>query len=540
MDEDLDYNNRNLYEGEKNSNYISFVSGKDDDVLNKSSNNSGKNRTSFILNRKNIKGHSKIKLWSSILLIILNLIFVPFYSIANTYLIRLEKKKINNSLEKFVSYETLKSSSLKNLYYFFSLFLNKDFLAGYLCLLYIIIHPFVAMKITYGLNFSYCILVLMQILYQSRRPNWDDNSDQKDSVKNNQMIICVASFSNPSIPLFTFIFCTIYSLYSYRRFYAPPRTHMNIILKIILFIIFCSFLITEMIFLIIYRLHYLHELLFTICLAFIMINILIGFENKLQNVIFNATKNFFKLRKNLFKIFLYIFAELVLGILAFNLIGDKFSSYRIEDNIMKSKSCSDQQREEIGLSNSFMDLTYIFCLLGEFWGVSLSLEKTKEEWWYQTEKVFYSRTINREINERNRLDTCLVFLIMLKGILTVIVFFGIWKLFNLIPYVNYLFNFVINCFKYFLLFYTCTGILPILFGYMKLNRKHNISSNKFDEIFADTNSNNLFKASLFVRCFDKSRIPMFTGNKIHYIQILSNEDLDEDDENVDENNFENI
>ena len=82
--------------------------------------------------------------------------------------------------------------------------------------------------------------------------------------------------------------------------------------------------------------------------------------------------------------------------------------------------------------------------------------------------------------------------------------------------------------------------MPILFGKFKLNRKHFISSKRLDEILDDTNSNNLFKSSLFVRCFDKSRIPMFTGDKIHNIRILSNEDFEEEEEDGDENNYENL
>ena len=302
---------------------------------------------------------------------------------------------------------------------------------------------------------------------------------------------------------------------------------MNIILKIILFIVFISFLITEMVLLIIYRLHYLHELLFTICLAFIMISLLIGFENKLQNIIFNATKNFFKIRKNKIKIFLYIIFELLCGILLFNLIGNKFSTYQIEANIMRSDSCSKQQKEELSLSNSFMDLSYIFCLLGEFWGASLTLENKVDEWWYQTKKYFNSRNSNREINERS---TCLIFTILLKGFITIVIYVGIWFLFNYIPYINFLFNFVINCAKYFLLFFICTGVLPIVYGLIGVNKKFNISSKRLDEILEDSNSNNLFKSSLFVKCFDKSRIPMFTGdNKIKYVQLLS-EDLYEEEE----------
>ena len=517
-----------LDELDKRPSYLSFQTDKDRELQNsKLKFISDKNDRSNIMANKKITNNSKIKLWTSLILIILSLIFIPFYSLANTYLIILEKNTIIDSLNEFVSYETLNSSSLKNLFIFFNLFLNKDFMAGYLCLLYIVLHPFVAMKITYGINFSYCVLVLMQILYQSRRPSWDSNSEIKDSLNDTQIIICEASFSNPSSPLYTFIFCTIYSLYSYRQFYSPPRSQMNIILKIILFIVFISFLITEMVLLIIYRLHYLHELLFTICLAFIMISLLIGFENKLQNIIFNATKNFFKIRKNKIKIFLYIIFELLCGILLFNLIGNKFSTYQIEANIMRSDSCSKQQKEELSLSNSFMDLSYIFCLLGEFWGASLTLENKVDEWWYQTKKYFNSRNTNREINERS---TCLIFTILLKGFITIVIYVGIWFLFNYIPYINFLFNFVINCAKYFLLFFICTGVLPIVYGLIGLNKKFNISSKRLDEILEDSNSNNLFKSSLFVKCFDKSRIPMFTGdNKIKYVQLLS-EDLYEEEE----------
>ena len=101
-----------------------------------------------------------------------------------------------------------------------------------------VFHPLVAMKIIYGVNYSYFILVLLQILYQSRRPSWEDNLEHgaENELLNENIIICEASFSNPSSSLFNFIFCSIYSVYSYRHFYAPPHSHMNIFLKFVLFI----------------------------------------------------------------------------------------------------------------------------------------------------------------------------------------------------------------------------------------------------------------------------------------------------------------
>ena len=430
-------------------------------------------------------------------------------------------------MNDFFSYETLDSSSLKYLYKFFHLFLNKDFLSGYLCFLYVVLHPFVSMKVIYGLNIANFIIVFMQMLYQSRRPFWDINITEKES----KMIICESSFSNPSISLFNFIFCFVYSLYSSIHFYALPRTHINVVVKIILLIIFISLLGTEIFFLVIYRLHYVHELVFTVSLAFIWICLLIAYENQLRKIIINATKNYFKLRKNKIKIFLYIFFELLGGITFFNLIGSDFSSYQIEDNIMKSESCSKIQKEELSLSNSFMNLSFIFCLLGEFWGASLALEYRPQQWWYQTEKYYYSRNNNKLIKKKDNIDCRLLFIIILKGILTIIIFLCIYLLFSLIPFIDLVFNFTVECVKYFTLFFVCTGILPIIFNLIGLNKKKINSSKRIDEILNDTNSSNLFNPSLFVKYLDMSNNSAYN---VRINQLLSYSDLNEEIEENDE------
>ena len=155
------------------------------------------------------------------------------------------------------------------------------------------------------------------------------------------------------------------------------------------------------------------------------------------------------------------------------------------------------------------------------------------EWWYLSEKYFYDDLINKKLNERNKLDTCLIFFIVLKGLLTAGVYIGILFIFHLIPYINFLFNFVVNCIKYFSLFFICTGVLPIIFGKIKIFNKSIEIKNDIDEILNtnDINSNNLFKSSLFVKCFDKSRIPMLAGyNQFTYRKLFSNEELSDTDE----------
>lgn len=494
-----------------------------------------KTKKTIEINKQKLTYNSKIRLLISVILVALSLIFIPFHSLANSYLITIENDKLFNSMENFVSLKTLNSSSLKNLYKFFSLFLNKDFTAGYLCVLYTLFHPFIAMKMIYGtINIFYC-MVLMQIMFQSRRPSWEE-WEIKDKTYKDEIIECEASFSSPSINLFIFIFNAIYSLYTYKQFYYLPNTHINKFLKIVLFVIFMSFVITEHILLLIYKMHYLHEMIFTTCLTLVALCLLIGVDYKLQNMFFRATKNLFKVRKNKIKFFLYCFLQLFLAIILFNFNAEKISSYKIEEKIIMSDSCSKAQKEEISIKNTFMDISYIFCMLGTFWGASLTLEHPPGEWWYHPERFYYSELINDKKKEKNELDSNTILLLLLKGFITLFVFFSLWLVMSFIPYYNFLFNFVINCIKYFILFFICTGILPIIYGFVGLNKDKKKLNKKIDEfvgekVSVELNSSKLFHSSLFVKCFDRTRLPAIAGNKqISYIVSLSNKELVNPDE----------
>ena len=499
---------------------------------------------SFDINQQKLTFNSKIKVFISVLLVCLGLLFIPFHSVADTYLITYEQYKLFHSIEKIVSFQTLNSSALKNLFHFFNLFLNKDFMSGFACLLYTLFHPFIAMKVIYGANISFFCVILMQIMYKSRRPSWEKwEGDKIDSSYKDIIIECESSYGNPSSSLFIFIFYSIYSLYAYKQFYFLPHTHMNGFLKFVLLFIFMSFIITEYILLLFYKMHYLHDMIFTTCITLIMICLLIGFDYKLQNMFFRATKNLFKVRKNKIKFFLYCFLQLFLGIIFFNFTASDISSYNIEEKIMISDSCTKQQKEEKSLTNTFMDISYIFCMLGTFWGAALTLENPPGEWWYHPERFYYSQVIDDKIEEKSELTSYNIGLLLLKGGITVIVFFGLWLLFNFIPYVSFTLNFIINCFKYFILFFICTGILPIVYGFMGLNKDKkglNKKINDFveEKVKIELNSSHLFKSSLFVQCFDRTRIPIIAGNKqIPYIQVLSTKELINPNE---EESFQNL
>ena len=491
-----------------------------------------KKKKTIDINDQTLTLNSKIKLCTSIILVCLTLILIPFHSFANSYLMKIGKNNLFNSMDNFISFETLKSSPLKNIFKFFNFFLNKDFMAGFLCLLYTLFHPFVAMKAIYGANILLYFLIIMQIFYQSRRPSWDEwNSNNNAFLNKDEIIECEASFSNPSTSLFIFIFYTVYSLYSYKKFYYLPNSHMNNVLKIVLFIIFLCFLIIEHFLLLIYKMHYLHEMIFTTCLSFALICLLIGLDYKIQNMFYRATKNLFKIRKNKIKFFLYCFLQLFLAVILFTFTSSESTSFKIEEKIIMSDSCSKSQKEEISLTNTFMDISYIFSMLGTFWGVSLSLEHSPQEWWYHPNRFYYSELINNTINENNKISSYSIILLVLKGLITVSIFVSIWFIFYFVPYISSIFNFVINCIKYFILFFVCTGILPLFYGFIGLNNdkkelKTNIDDFIDNKIDIENNSNILFKSSLFVKCFDRTRIPIIAGNnEMPYMQRLSSKNL---------------
>jgi hypothetical protein len=306
---------------------------------------------------------------------------------------------------------------------------------------------------------------------------------------------------------------------------------MNKVLKIVLFILFISFIIIEHVLLLIYKMHYLHEMIFTTCLTFALICLLIGFDYKIQNMFFRATKNLFKVRKNKIKFFLYCFLQLFLAVILFNFASSKSTSYKIEEKIIMSDSCSKSQKEEKSLTNTFMDISYIFSMLGTFWGVSLCLEHSPGEWWYHPNRFYNSELVNNKSEKNSKLSLYSISLLLLKGFITILVFVSLWFIFYIIPYISFIFNFVINCIKYFILFFFCTGVLPLFYGFIGLNKDKKELNTKINEFInnkvkIDINSNILFKSSLFVECFDRTRIPIIAGNnQIQYIQTFSSKEL---------------
>lgn len=290
---------------------------------------------------------------------------------------------------------------------------------------------------------------------------------------------------------------------------------MNMILRIILSVLFLGLMVMEYFYLLLYKLNYLHEIVFTNMLTFVYICILIDFDSKFQKKLFNATKNIFKMRKNVLKVLFLCFLLCFIGILLYNFINPNRMLLRMIEKLYFYESCSQELIETFGIDRTFMDISYVFIMLGAFWGSSLNIEFNPGEWWYQP--LIVDRALidkikkennNNKINVNNVTKKEIIYLI-LKSIIMIGIYFLIWFGFRHIPYITFQFNFFIECLKYIIITFVCFGVLPIVFGLLQMNKRvEDIYDNfkKPDDQLKNW-SKNLFAATVFVNYQEKARYP---------------------------------
>lgn len=485
---------------------INLIDNKNDD----NNLNSSFQKKNHYIYEKELTTNSKKKLLIRLTLIFLTLIFISIQNLVSNSLISVEKKvNLFKYFRDLISHEILVTDSPINFFNTLKLILNKDFFSGVTCLIYIIFHPFIALKLIYSVSILLYILIVLKCYNQSKRPLWEEGIGGNNEI---DIIICETSFSNPSVSIFIINFYFLYSIFCIKEFYKK-RKNLKIIIKIFLFILYIAISIFEYIFSLIYKLHFFHEMIFTNILTVIIVCLLIDFDEKFQKKFFNATKTIYKARKNKIKAFLFCFGLMFLSIILFHFISPKSTLSSVEQEFTLNKSCSENQKEELGLKSTFSEIPFIFCMMGAFWGACLSLEKNPGEWWYQpliiNEKYLKNIHIdNLNLTQKKTNFVEIIFLII-KSFITLVVFILIWIVFYKIPYISFEFHFLVSCIKYFTLNFICTGIIPIIFGFLKMNK------NIEETYINDTKeiNKNIFSYTLFVDYHERGRYP-FLSNEL--------------------------
>ena len=454
--------------------------------------------------KKKLTKNTKLELFLRIFLFSLTIMFIPLSIMATNGFDKIEKEIIFEKIKNLVTHDKL----LKIPKIIHKIFLSKDFVLGISCTLYNIVHPYISLKILFASSTFYYIIILMKFINQPKRPLWEIMNNNNI----NDIIICETSFSSPCEEIFFISFYFLYPIFCIRSFYSNGQI-MNIFAKIIIFIIYLLLIIIEHIYLLLYELNYFHEIIYTDMLTLIFICILIDFDSKFQKKFFDSTKNLFKTRKNKLKILLFCCFLFTIGAMLFNFILPSKLLYEVIDKLSNNESCTVEQKENFGMKSTFINISFIFSMLGGFWGACLTLEYNPGEWWYQP-LIIEETEMDKIRNDyddilENKINCCEIFLLIVKCIIIIIIYAALCFGFEQIPYITFEFSLMMNIIKYFSITFICFGIMPIMFGFLHMNKKVGDIYDNLNEINEEINdwSKNLFAASLFVNYQEKARYP---------------------------------
>lgn len=445
-----------------------------------------------IINKIQLSSKSRILLILRILLLCFVCIFIPMETILYYKLEKIETTYVVGALDDYFGKQLRKSI----VFYYMSIVLmyistGKDAIMIYISVMYMLSHPFLALKLVMTTNLLYYVMTILRCLYQSKRPFWLETASADNVIP-----FCPSNYANPSNHFFLVSFFFLYTILSIQLLNKNSKSRSFLAKCLFCFFFFILVILTSFL-LIINKLHFIYQLVFTLCLSLIIICVLLDFENSIHNLILKALKNIFKTRKYKMKVFFLVLSLTVISILTyFFIVPENLNS--VEENMGTNSNCLKEDKEELGLLRTFKEIPYVCGILGAFWGASFTIEYDCDKWWVS--KMPF---------------------LLIKISITVAFCAVYFVIFHFIGSIMYELDFLLECIKYFLFYYIIMGILPVIFNYMKLNRV--VNEPKKDK-------NALFTATIF---FDnqtnESKTPLFSEDDQIKESAMEEESIDERD-----------
>jgi hypothetical protein len=308
-----------------------------------------------------------------VLLLFLVFIYVPMESIFSWKFQHLEHVFIFGEMDNILPPSLFES----NVYKYFTatiLFLlgDKDMYMIYSVIFYSFIHPFTALKVIFATHSTEFLIVLLRCLFQNQRPKW--NSDKAPEF------LCPVSYSNPSLHSFFFSFYIIYLTLS--MLLLKRKRERRVVRKVLFSFILFMFLLIFGCILLINRLNYMYQIIFSFTMSLVFICVCVDLEVNIHNFLHHSIKNVFQIRRNKIKLFILIIAVNILGIMIYTLLTDD-ALIELQKLLSQWKECK-SYINQIGLRATFLESTYSFGIIGAFWGVSLTVENNCGRWWINT------------------------------------------------------------------------------------------------------------------------------------------------------------
>jgi hypothetical protein len=259
-----------------------------------------------------------------------------------------------------------------------SFFGDKDMISLYISLVYFLYHPFVALKIVFVTHSVHYLLVLIRILYGAYRPFWQES--------NSVVYWCQLSYSNPSLHYFfaSFFFLYIYIAINNIKGRGKFTRKKKIIMMILVFIFTFGYALL----LLFSKLNFIYQLNFAFTTGLVILCIVLDLEVTIHNYILSSLKNLLRIRKNKFKILIII---IIMGLFAnlFNMIGDDDEFTDVLSNLQKTGACLQSNEIPIyliGRKSTLVETSYIFGIIGAYWGTAFTVENNCGKFWEGTTK----------------------------------------------------------------------------------------------------------------------------------------------------------
>jgi hypothetical protein len=388
---------------------------------------------------------------------------------------------------------------------------SKDSIMVYISLIYLLIHPFIGLKLILISSIAQYFVILLQILFQAHRPFWDLERSET---------ICRNTYPNPSSILF---YCSFFYLYAIISFNLLKKKKFLLIQKFFIFICYIIILFFLLIILGGAYLLYIHQIIYTFVISIVVICLLIDLDTNIHNFIFNSLKNVYNTRVYKMKIFFYVCGLYFVGFISLYFIEENDIN-KIKDKLSQNSACLDEDLELFGIKQGLLNISFLSGVIGAFWGAAFTVEKKVGKWWSESSlKISIIKLIYIGI-------ICAIFILVKYYIKIIKSKFELY--------------FALEIILDFLESYCIFGPLPLFFQYMGFNEHYTTKSyEKINVNLREENEIQFFRATIFE---DEKKGKKNDG----YVVIDRNEkknliDNKENDENINkidknDNNIDNL
>ena len=333
-------------------------------------------RKKSIYDKITLSSKSKINVILRALIISLCCFFFPLEAVVANRLQDIELSLyVENKLLSFIFSSKLINSRTfqKILDILMNIIGSKESIMVCISITYLIIHPFIGLKLILISGIAQYFVILLQIIFQAHRPFWD--LEQYETI-------CRNTYPNPSSIVF---YCSFFYLYSIISFNLLKKKKFSPLQKLIMSFCYILLLIALLIMLGGTYLLYIHQIIYTFIISIVIISLLIDVDTNIHNFIFNSLKNVYNTRIYKMKIFFYVCGLYFIGFISLYFIEENDVN-KIKDIMRQNKNCNDNDIELFGIKQGFLYITLLGGIVGAFWGASFTVEKKVGKWWSKRSK----------------------------------------------------------------------------------------------------------------------------------------------------------